>query len=223
MLIVVCYKYLIMHVHIVRFDFHVRQIPFRGDRGPHTALPHLVEPPSSCFLALFPGCDLVATSRSLCTLAQPWFLRSQRKGRHYRDWNPIHALTPVTLCPHQAILAYLQLTQEITGNALFVLLSVPQRPLSADRINSITTKFLRENSIKDFMAHSTRSAAASALIALGVDPHVVCALGDWKSYDCFRKFYDRVGVLRPIAQAMIPFHLRAAGGGPSIGLVLCDS
>ena len=30
MLIVLCYKYLIMHVHIVQSDFHVRHIPFRG-------------------------------------------------------------------------------------------------------------------------------------------------------------------------------------------------
>ena len=44
MLIVLCYKYLIMHVHIVQSDFHVRQIPFRGHRSPHTAIPHLVEP-----------------------------------------------------------------------------------------------------------------------------------------------------------------------------------
>ena len=30
MLIVLCYKYLIMHMHIVQSDFHVRHIPFRG-------------------------------------------------------------------------------------------------------------------------------------------------------------------------------------------------
>ena len=48
MLIVLCYKYLIMHVYIVQSDFPVRQIPFRGDHSPHTALPHLVEPPPAC-------------------------------------------------------------------------------------------------------------------------------------------------------------------------------
>ena len=42
---VLCYEFLIMHMHIVQSDFHVRQIPFRGDGSPHTALPHLVEPP----------------------------------------------------------------------------------------------------------------------------------------------------------------------------------
>ena len=30
MLIVLCYKYLIMQVHIVQSDFHIRHIPFRG-------------------------------------------------------------------------------------------------------------------------------------------------------------------------------------------------
>ena len=53
MLIVFCYKYLIMHVHIVQSDFDVRQIPFRCDRSPHTALPHLVEPPPACSLLLY--------------------------------------------------------------------------------------------------------------------------------------------------------------------------
>ena len=48
MLIVLCYLYLIMHVHIVQSEFVVRQIPFRGDGSLHTALLHLVEPPSAC-------------------------------------------------------------------------------------------------------------------------------------------------------------------------------
>ena len=48
MLIFLCYKYVIMHVHIVQSEFVVRQIPFGGDHSPHTALPNLVEPPSAC-------------------------------------------------------------------------------------------------------------------------------------------------------------------------------
>ena len=46
MLIFLCYKYVIMHVHIVQSEFVIRQIPFGGDHSPHTALPHLVEPPT---------------------------------------------------------------------------------------------------------------------------------------------------------------------------------
>ena len=48
MLIFLCYKYVIMHVHIVKSEFVVRQIPFGGDHSPHTALLNLVEPPSAC-------------------------------------------------------------------------------------------------------------------------------------------------------------------------------
>ena len=48
MLIFLCYKNVIMHVHIVQSEFVVRQIPFGGDHSPHTALPNLVEPPSAC-------------------------------------------------------------------------------------------------------------------------------------------------------------------------------
>ena len=63
MLIVLCHEYLIMHVHIVQSDFVVRPIPFTGDRSPHTALPHLVEPPSAC--------SLVSAHGVLC-LGCPW-------------------------------------------------------------------------------------------------------------------------------------------------------
>ena len=51
MLIFLCYKNVIMHVHIVQSEFVVRQLPFGGDHSPHTALPHLVEPPSACLCA----------------------------------------------------------------------------------------------------------------------------------------------------------------------------
>ena len=89
---------------------------------------------------------------------------------------------------------------------LFVSLTQPQRPLSADTINSITTKFLKDHNLKGFSAHSTRGAAVTALILLGVDPHVVCALGDWKNYDCFRVYYDRVRSCLPFTQILVPKH-----------------
>ena len=175
------------------------------------------------FLAVFRGCDLAAASRGLRMSAQPWFLNSKRKGRQYLGSYRVHAIKPVGLCPQQAILRYSKLLQDYTSNRLFVSLTRPRRPLSADGINSITTKFLKDNGIQDFTVYSTCGAAASALIALGVEPHLVCALGDWQSYHCFLKCYDRVTVLRLIGQAMIPSHLAAVGGGPSMGLVLRGS
>ena len=42
--IFLCYKYVIMQMHIVQSEFVVRQIPFGGDHSSHTALPHLVAP-----------------------------------------------------------------------------------------------------------------------------------------------------------------------------------
>ena len=75
----------------------------------------------------------------------------------------------------------------------------PRKPLSSDTINGLTTRWLRKHLLElgeleadSFSAHATRGAAATALIYLGVDPHVVAALGDWSCYDTFRKFYAQV-------------------------------
>ena len=45
MVIVLCYKYLIMHVHIVQSDFHVRHIPFRGIAARTMPVPISWSPP----------------------------------------------------------------------------------------------------------------------------------------------------------------------------------
>ena len=87
----------------------------------------------------------------------------------------------------------------------------PRKPLSSDTINGLTTRWLRKHLLElgeletdSFSAHSTRGAAATALIYLGVDPHVVAALGDWSCYDTFRKFYDRTRALLRMAQVLVP-------------------
>ena len=57
--------------------------------------------------------------------------------------------------------------------------------------------------MRGITAHSTRGAAVTALILLGVDPNVVRALFDWKSYDCFRLYYDRVRACFPFTQVLV--------------------
>ena len=53
MLIFLCYKYVIMHVHIVQSEFVVRQIPFGGDHSPHTDLSIRATPSRGSPLRLF--------------------------------------------------------------------------------------------------------------------------------------------------------------------------
>ena len=101
-------------------------------------------------------------------------------------------------------LQHIAATSDYNGPELFVSLTDPRRAIKSDTINAITTKFLQEHNLQSFTAHSTRGASVTALILLGVDPHVVCALGDWKSYDFFRLFYDRVRACLPFTQVLVP-------------------
>ena len=54
MLIILCYKYLIMHVHIVQSDFHIRHIPFRGIAARTLPFFFSWSPPPLVFLMLCP-------------------------------------------------------------------------------------------------------------------------------------------------------------------------
>ena len=156
-------------------------------------------------LSLFRGIDLARTTRDVQRGAV-YFVNSRRKGRLVHQRYPVHRLEPASICPQRALDDYIAATADYDGPELFVSLTQPRRPLRADTINSITTKFLKDHNLKGFSAHSTRGAAVTALILLGVDPHVVCALGDWKNYDCFRVYYDRVRSCLPFTQILVPKH-----------------
>ena len=73
-----------------------------------------------------------------------------------------------------------------------------------DKVTALTTKFLKGLNLVGFIAQTTRGASVTTLILLGLDPHVIAALGDWKSYDCFRRFYDKVRTSLPCTQALVP-------------------
>ena len=163
------------------------------------------------FFALFRGVDLARSRRDIQRAAQPWFISAKRKGRRYYARYPIHNVTPPSIDPQRCLARYLEATGDYEGSEIFVSLRKPRKPLSSDTINGLTTRWLRKHLLElgeletdSFSAHSTRGAAATALIYLGVDPHVVAALGDWSGYDTFRKFYDRTRALLRIAQVLVP-------------------
>ena len=154
-------------------------------------------------LSLFRGIDLARTTRDI-ERGAVYFVSSRRKGRLVHQRYPVHKLEPAAVCPQNALDSYITATADYNGPELFVSLTEPRRAIKSDTINAITTKFLQEHNLQGFTAHSTRGASVTALILLGVDPHVVCALGDWKSYDCFRLFYDRVRACLPFTQVLVP-------------------
>ena len=157
------------------------------------------------FFALFRGIDLERTKGTdIIKHDNLWSVMSRRKGRLVHEPCPIHAMSNVALCPINWLSVYLDMTTSYEGPALFVSLKPPRRPILASTINSLTTTFLRSMGLHEFTAHSTRGSAATALILLGVDPHVVCELGDWRSYDTFRRFYNRVRAMSNVEQSLAP-------------------
>ena len=103
----------------------------------------------------------------------------------------------------------------------------PRKGIASDTTNGFTTRWLREHlfeladlDAESFAAHSTRRAAATALIYLGVDPHIVAALGDGSYYHTFRTFYDRCRALLRVSQALVPSYLSTRESAPEVRLSL---
>ena len=134
-------------------------------------------------------------------------LTTRRKGRAKEGKHLVARMEPA-ICPQAVISAYRMMAMDHEGDFLFVSLKRPRKPLSADTINSMTTKWLHKQGLLDFPAHSTRGAAASEMINKGQDPMVVRALGDWVCFDTFMKYYYRIKAAQSIAQCLLPARCR---------------
>ena len=131
------------------------------------------------FFALFCGIDLERTKQTgIIKQGKDWFVQTRRKERPIYESSPIHEMSNKAYCPLYWLGVYLEMTRSYEGNELFVSLKAPRKPIVAGTINSLTTTFLRSVGLHEFTAHSTRGSAATALILLGVDPHIVCERGD---------------------------------------------
>ena len=181
----------------------LQQLPYLGARTESQVLLRLIL--VLRFFALFLGIDLERTKRTdIIKQGKVWFVQARRKGRPVYEPRPIHTMSNGAYCPIYLVGVYLEMTSSYEGNEIFVSLKAPRKPIVAGTINSLTTKFLRSMGLHEFTAHSTRGSAATPLIMLGVDPHIVCELGDWRNYDTFRRFYNRVRAMTNIAQSLVP-------------------
>ena len=110
------------------------------------------------FCCLFRGIDLARARRQLDKRESTWFLTTRRKGRAKEGNYPVARMEPATVCPQAVIPAYGVMTMDYEEDCLFVSLERPRKPLSADTINSMTTKWLHKQGLRGFSAHSTRGA-----------------------------------------------------------------
>ena len=168
--------------YLVSYDVPklLQQLPYQKARTESQVRLHLIL--VFRFFALFRGIDLERTKcADIIKHDKVWFVMSRRKGRPVHESCPIHAMSNGAFCPIYWLSVYLDMTTSYEGPALFVSLKPPRRPILASTINSLTTTFLRSIGLHEFTAHSKRGSAATALILLGVDPHIVWELGDWRS------------------------------------------
>ena len=161
---------------------------------------------------LFRVIHLATCSRQLDRSTHPWSVFSRRKQKVKPQPYPVHRYDPAAVCPQRCLQSYLDATADYSGPELFVSCTHPRKPLTSDTINNLTTAWLKGNGMARFSARSTRGAGATALILLGADPHVVCALGDWASFDCFMKFYNNVRAHTSIAEVLVPYAVAQSSG-----------
>ena len=179
------------------------ELSSRGDHQMESAArPHLIF--TMRVFALFRGIDLARAHRSLREQGGVCFVNARRKGRLAYELFPVHSISSRSIFPVRALNQYIAFSTDYTVDELPVSLTKPQAPFSADRVGALTTEFLKGPNLTGFTAHSTRGDPATTLILLGIDPQVIAALGDWKSYDCFCRFYDKVGESLPFTQALVP-------------------
>ena len=156
------------------------------------------------FFALFRGLDLQRTRRTLEQRGDVCFFWAWRKGRPAFERYPLHPMERREFCPQFWIRRYISLTADYERTELLLSVSNPRKPILASTVNFLTARYLRSAGLHNFSAHSTRGAAATALYILAVDPHIGCELGDWRSFDTFRRFYNCVRAMYNPAQALIP-------------------
>ena len=97
----------------------------------------------------------------------------KRKGRDYYAWYPIPSIHPFQCDPQYWLMQYICLSSQAKGPLLFCGLAgkpTAGNPLKSNTINGITTRYLQARGLHQWTAHSTRGAAATALLNRGVPP-----------------------------------------------------
>ena len=148
---------------------------------------------------MFRGIDPARAHRPLREQGGVCFANARRKGRLAYKLPPVCTIYPPSICPVRALNQYIAFTTDYTGDELLVSLAKPRAPLSADRVGALATEFLKGLNLTGFTAHSTRGASVTTWIW-----EVIAALGDWKTYNFFRRFYDKVRAPLPSTQALVP-------------------
>ena len=148
---------------------------------------------------LFRSIDLERTLRTVSVLGSRTWILSRRKGWRQHRWVELVRLNNnPNMSPYHLFVKYIQITRSIcstrTRVPLFWSVVQPFHPISTKTIASITRNMLKTFNVDVTIwdSHSTRGAAVSMLIDLGLTPEEVAEVGDWSSFEAFRKHYLRI-------------------------------
>ena len=163
------------------------------------------------FFHLMRSIDCARTQRTLSFLDDRPFILVQRKGWTQPRWEELIKNDRCThFSPWHLLLKYVQLTknQAQVGDHLFLNLHKPFKPLTSDRIASLTKGALLELGLsKLWGAHSTRGAAVAFCKRQGLSNEQIAQLRKWKDIKTFTEYYMRLQATQKATEVLrfLPF------------------
>ena len=100
---------------------------------------------------------------------------------------------------------------------MFLSLTPPFRPLTANSIGRITKKMLADLGVPvgSFGPHSTRGAGVKMFKELGLSSEVVSEIGSWKNSEAFSKHYLRLGAAKQVSRVLVEKFVHRVPSCPS--------
>ena len=160
-------------------------------------------------LSLHRGIDLARTQRTISMVGDKAFVLVQRKGWKCPRWEQVVRNDKIpTLSPFHVMIKYVQKTAHLVPPGSPLLCSLDgKRPLSSDRINSLTKNLLCMYGVPpQWTAHSTRGAGVKMYKALGFTSEEVCEIGQWKNSSAFTAHYLRLGAVEKVNKILSNVH-----------------
>ena len=133
------------------------------------------------FFCLFRGIGLARAKRGLVTTNPGvWYLKTRREGHRKEGLRPVARISLASVCPQSCPSVCLGRSKDYSGDALFVPLTSPRRPIPADTTDSLTTEWLHARGLMELTAYSTRGSSAAKMVSAGANPCLVAALCCYK-------------------------------------------
>ena len=147
------------------------------------------------------GQTILALSLSGLELGETVVFRLTKLLKHNRQGEPLDSIvlkpfdTCYRLCVVRTLKAYLTRTTDLRGSEKQLLISFmrPYKAVSRDTLARwvIKTMDLAGINTQKYRSHSTRGAAASAAVRMGIPLNLILKQARWRSETSFAKYYNK--------------------------------